>query len=580
MIRTIRMRLSVIGILLSLAWAATGQASLLQTRVSLRYQQEKLGTILHHISDHYDVRFTYSSHFIPVHQSVSIQVENVLLSTALDRLFAETGVVYANIGGQIVLKMSTAPPKSEPQQLSQINTLPKSVKQTSPIHPPNERELALIEQMQRERALVEQMQRERNQSLSVIEKRDMMSAGLSTAPQEFDLDKDALLLPPQRRDMIDETRMAQISILPFVGTNALRSASMTNKFSVNVLWGMNGGVDGLEIGGMLNHLRYDMTGVQVAGFGNAVAGDVIGTQIGGLFNISEGRTKGVQVAGIFNVSGNTEALQVAGMFNHSQDFAGVQTAGLFNISKGKADGVQVGTLFNVAHGKTKNQLALLFNVAQDVEVGQLSMLFNSARHLKGFQIALINASDTVSGLPLSLLTFVRKGYNRIEFSAGEALYANLGFKMGARSFYNIFHFGARRDEVTIMPTTPPSNGEPADEQTELLLTWGLGYGLGTTIGLGKRALINLEAVAIHINEQENWTRELNLLNQFRLLFDVRTGRHTSIFAGPVANMMISRLNRPQYDAPGSMIVPYTLAERTIEDATLKLWIGFQAGIRF
>ncbi len=552
-------RITILCCLLLLVGSLSAQS--LQQKVTLRYSDEKLGTVLQAISDTYQVQFTYSSHYIPVQQAVSIHVVNQPLSAALDALFAPTGVVYANIGGQIALKMGN---QTKPQeQLTQINTLPKAIKQTSPVHPPSRHELWLREQMQRDREA----------TLARIERPQMRE--LSGGPQRL-TQIDRYELAPIATDEAEESRMAQVSILPFVGTNAWRSAELTNKVSLNVLWGVNGGVEGIEVGGLFNHITNNVHGVQVAGFGNTVGGNTIGTQVSGLFNINRGAVQGVQAAGLFNITGETDAVQAAGAFNITKaDFAGVQAAGLFNVSRGKADGVQISSLFNVAQGKTRSQLSGLFNVAHDVEINQISALFNAGKNVKGLQIGLINIADSTSGVPIGLLNFIKKGYNRVEFAAGDALFANVGLKLGARSFYNIFHFGARWDDVQ----TSPDGIDPVTH--ERLLTWGLGYGVGTTVGFSPRTLLNVELVSIHVNEQEEWTRALNLLNQLRLTVDVRTGRHTSLFGGPTANVMVSRLQRADSNVVGSAIAPYTWFDEVgSTGANVQMWLGFNAGIRF
>ncbi len=553
-------------ILIAVLTANAGYAqSLLQQKVTLRYSNEKLGTVLRDISETYTVNFAYSSHFIPIDEKVSVHVSNVPLSEALDDLFASSGVVYASIGGQIVLKMGNQPKKQE--QMTQLNTLPKSVKQSSPVHPPSGHE----------RWLMEQMKRDQEATIAMLErpKPQQIEGGTQNLTK---IEQYQLAPVPLQND--DLQRMAQVSILPFVGTNMLKSAEVTNKISLNLLWGFNGGVEGVEVGGLFNHIKNDVNGVQVAGFGNTVGGSTIGTQVSGLFNVNKGSVQGVQIGGLFNISGETDAVQSAGVFNiTTDDFAGVQVSGLFNISKGKADGVQAASLFNIANGKTKSQFSSLFNVAHEVEICQVSSLLNVGKNVKGLQIGFINVADSTSGVPIGVLNIIKKGYNRIEFSAGDALYANVALKLGARSFYNIFHFGARWDEVSLTPDAP--TGEETTASSKTRTSWGLGYGFGTTIGFSPRTLMNIEAVAIHVNELEEWTEELNLLNQLRLLIDVRTGKRTSLFAGPVGSIMVSKLQRADYKTAGTMIAPYTFYNKTsATGSNVQMWVGFNAGIRF
>ena len=115
-------------LLLSTSIASAQQ---LAKKVTMRYSNEPLGNVLTEISTSYDVRFSYSSDFIPVDQRVSVHVENQPLSVALDDLFETTSVQYASIGGQVVLRKSNQIPTG---QLSQIRTLTGKVKQTTPIY--------------------------------------------------------------------------------------------------------------------------------------------------------------------------------------------------------------------------------------------------------------------------------------------------------------------------------------------------------------------------------------------------------------------------------------------------------------
>ncbi len=558
----------LLNTLFLLTLAGTAAAQTLQQHVTLQYSNKRLEYVLTDISENYKVNFTYSSNFIPVDHKVNVSVKNEPLSAALDVLFEEVGVVYKEIGTQVVLKMGN---NFKQEGLSQINTLPKKIKQTSPIYPLT----------REEQYIADLMKKEQGQHVSTIEKTEIqeIKGGVSVWQASIETYK----LPPVQVEIASEEkeedgfRLAQVSILPFVGTNALHSNEMTNHMSLNVFWGTNGGVDGIEVGGFVNTIKYDVKGVQVAGLGNTVGGNIIGTQVAGLFNTGTGHLQGVQAAGLFNVAGQTEAVQTAGLFNITYgDFTGIQTAGLFNVSRGKADGMQTAGLFNIANGKTKMQISSLFNIAKDVEIAQVSALLNVGKKVHGLQIALINVADSTSGVPIGLFNFIKKGYNRVEFSAGEALLANFALKLGARSFYNIFHFGARWDDETV--TTSNGSDPTANTESKTYVTWALGYGIGTTIGMGKRALINVEAVAMHVNEQEEWTDKLNMLNQFRLLLDVRTGRRTSLFAGPVGNLMISKLNRE--GVIGSSIMPYAQYEETTADTNIKMWVGFNAGIRF
>ncbi len=539
-------------LLLLFTGLATLSAQSLSRQVSLHYDNEPIDLILIDISRKYAVRFIYSSDFVPVHERASVDGEEIELREALDQLFANTPIVYVDVSGNIVLK---ADPKKQPPGIGQRPT---------PVEP-----APLIEPRPRDTRITF------GPPLEPIGRPELHVQSGGSFVREWDLEK--FRLPTEAevaagKKLETYRRLAQVSLLPYIGTNAERSDEMTNNFSFNLLWGTNGGVEGMEIGGFVNHITQNVTGVQVAGFGNFVEGEITGTQVSGLFNIGSGPMTGVQVGGLFNRSGATQAVQVAGLFNLSDDIHGVQVSALFNVARGAADAVQAAGLFNASNGPTKTQISGLFNRAGDISVGQVSPLLNIARRVEGFQIGLINVADTIRGTPIGLLNLIRHGYNRVELGSGEALHANLGLKLGAYTFYNIFHFGLRWEER--LSETEALNQQNASK------SWALGYGLGTTIGVGPRTLINVEVVSLHVNEREGWTRALNQLNQLRLTFDWRAGQRTSFFAGPTGNLMLSKRTDAEGVLIGSTLAPYALHEGVKGKTQTQMWVGLNAGVRF
>ena len=393
----------------------------------------------------------------------------------------------------------------------------------------------------------------------------------------------------------NEKRIAQVSVLPFIGTNTRQSDDVTNNVSMNLLWGVNGGVDGMEVGLGLNMIKTDMNGFQAAGLGNKVNRNMTGTQFGGIFNYAGGVTRGFQAAGVVNFANNAEAAQAAGFANMvSGNVTGLQAAGLFNTAGGNSRALQAASLFNqtggdskmqaaggfnrsrgsskvqaagafnLSGGDTKLQVSGIFNTAENVQIGQFSVLFNRTRgEMKGLQIGLINISDTVSGVPIGLINIVKRGYNKFEIYGSEILHGNFQLKIGANAFYNIFHVGAR---------VPPGDGS---------YVWGLGYGIGTVTTLSKKSTLNWELMAIHINENETWTNILNSIGQFRFLWNHQIGKSIGFFLGPTANVMVSQLRNPETGEIRSTVVPYTLLDEDLTRKTnLKAWVGVNSGFRF
>ena len=198
----------------------------------------------------------------------------------------------------------------------------------------------------------------------------------------------AALISSEIKAQENETSHAQGSQLTFaypLGTNGSDAISESNRLSFNVLYGVNGGLNGLEIGGLLNYNHGDVNGVQLAG----------------LANINREQTHGLMWAGCFNLT--------------QEDSRGVQLADL-NIATGDFIGVQAG-------------------------------VFNYARGLKGVQLGLINIVGEDNGaLPIGLINVVKGGYYELEFVASEVLYTNVNYKMGVEHFYTIFKLGSSRYE--------------------------------------------------------------------------------------------------------------------------------------
>ena len=411
---------------------------------------------------------------------------------------------------------------------------------------------------------------------------------------------------------IEQKRFAQISVLPKLGTNLKMSGLVENTVSLNIFAGYALGVNGLEVGGLVNIDRKDVKGLQIAGLGNVVGGTTKGVQLGGLFNNNRKNMVGAQIAGISNIIMDTiqgvqvagisnilrgsmygwqvaginnfttesvdgvqmagisniaikdvDVLQLSGIFNLGQQVNGFQVSGLINAARGNVGGFQIAGLANYSKSVEMGQISGLGNiVASDVNGFQLSTLFNYAKYVRGGQISLINVADSVGGIPVGLISFVRKGYHKIELSGEEVLYANFTYKMGVRKFYNIFTAGIQ----------PGGGPKPV---------WGVGYGFGSQIGQ-KKVTLNLDFKGTQIFED---VENQNFNVSFR--FTPQLGYHITpkfaFFLGPALNLHVSDLRDPDTNefltriAPGNLLIwEYIPGQNTL----FQLWIGGTAGFRF
>lgn len=392
-----------------------------------------------------------------------------------------------------------------------------------------------------------------------------------------------------------EVRPFQISFITPMGTNGIESPEIVNRVSVNILGGYNGGTQGVELSGFISVDKKDVLGGQFSGFGNIVGGDVKGVQAAGFFNVTRGIVEGSQLAGFHNYAADTlKGVQAAGFNNvlkgsmqggqfagfanvATKNSVGIQGAGFVNTVNGNLIGTQVTGFCNVATDTVwggqgagyvnyaKNikgpQIAGFVNVAsQEINGVQASGFINLAKKVKGAQISFINVADTVDGVSIGFLSFVRRGYHKFELKGSETIHLAASFKTGTYRFYNIFsaglNFGSR-------------------------MRWAFGYGAGTYVPFSEKLGLNVDVTAYHINEEEAWTDEVNLLNKLDANMVFKFGKHFELAAGPSMNVLVSRYFDNENNQLGSDIAPYNFYNRTTTGGTnIKMWVGGNVAVRF
>ncbi len=382
-------------------------------------------------------------------------------------------------------------------------------------------------------------------------------------------------------DEIKDHRFAQFTLIAPIGSNGTYSSITSNNISFNMFYGVSGGVSGFELGGLHNTTKGDVSGFQMAGLGNLTTGISKGVQFGGLYNIDLKLTTGVQFAGITNViKGPSKGAHFAGITNYvsNESWAfqaggianvtpegnhGVQLAGISNVNGSEGEGTQLAGLINVNYGKSsKIQAAGLINVStHEVEGAQISGLVNYTKKLKGLQLGLINVSDTVEkGIPIGLISVVKNGYYAFELEANDAFWVNATYKMGMPKLYNIFTVGYRKQEGKEM--------------------WGVGFGFGSVLPIREKWELNFDLTATHINENEWWTEDLNLLNRFKINVSYDLGK-LKIYGGPSLNVHVSQLKDEEGLPGGNLINPkMSFYHETHGETRTVVYPGFNLGIRF
>ncbi len=200
-------------------------------------------------------------------------------------------------------------------------------------------------------------------------------------------------------------RIFQFSVLPKIGSNHNLSGKVVNDWSLNLLAGSSRGNRILEVAGIGNFTRQEMSGLQMAGVFNELRGSSTGVQMAGLYNRIADTLSGVQIAGATNFARVQQGIsvQVAGAVNHARKGVSTcQIAGAVNNAE-QVEGIQVaGAVNNCQHVKGI-QLAGAVNHAKEVDGLQIAGAVNTARKVKGVQIGLFNAAKELDGFQIGLI---------------------------------------------------------------------------------------------------------------------------------------------------------------------------------
>jgi hypothetical protein len=160
-------------------------------------------------------------------------------------------------------------------------------------------------------------------------------------------------------------RPFQVSFIAPVGSNGIEGSRVVNNFSFNILSGYAAGLEGLEIGGLVNLELDYIKGVQIGGLTNVVLKKAEGAQFGGILNYAGRESKVAQFGGIANiVTGSEKGVQFGGIANYTHGLKGMQVGGIANITIGDVKGAQIGGITNIANEVDGLQLSGIVNLAK------------------------------------------------------------------------------------------------------------------------------------------------------------------------------------------------------------------------
>ncbi len=322
------------------------------------------------------------------------------------------------------------------------------------------------------------------------------------------------------------TEHAQVAVIGNIAPKNFSGSQVAAVFNV-----AEGPMTGAQVAGVSNHSGDSLNGVQLAGCLNTAQGNLTGLQGAGAINICEGDVRGAQLAGAINIAGgNVDVVQAAGSINYATHVKGLQVAGAVNAANGTVTGAQV------------------------------SGCVNYARHLKGVQVGVFNFADTSEGVMIGLFSFARHGYHKLEFGWNETMPVNAAFHTGSRLFHNIFAAG--------FDFRGPR------------LTWGFGYGVGSTFAIHRKVDLSFNVLHYHINQDE-FSPFTSSLWKMNALFDIHFVKNLSLAAGPSLNLFVTDLHPGPGETPVTGFVPYYFFTQTYSNQwNAKAWIGGSVSIRF
>lgn len=389
-------------------------------------------------------------------------------------------------------------------------------------------------------------------------------------------------------------RKFRVTLLPGLSTNGVDAPNYSAKYSLNILGGYHGALDGYEIGivninryyaegfqlGVLNGTGGDMAGLNFASLVNYARGDMQGLQFSGLANISEGYVQGLQFsgllnmgadgiqglqfAGIANLAGNDiQGIQASGIVNAGAgDMQGIMMSGIGNFSGGYSQGILMSGILNVANEMQGISMAGILNVSRNMQGIQLAGIANIADEAQGIQVGLINIADEFEGVPVGLISLYGNGRKNVDLWVSDGGYTNIGLKLGTMDVYNMISLGY-------------NSALNSDD------LWSFGWTIGVHSPLeeawnnerfdGYFRMKDLSIQSIQEDDDNVWE---NSMYSFRYLLGKELGRNVGIYAGPSLNLLISDEDDPKDYSW------YSIFDGNRGGHNFDFWVGFSVGVQF
>ncbi|MGV3586134.1 MAG: FecR domain-containing protein [Adhaeribacter sp.] len=514
--------------LLCLLFSGYALAQSLQKKVTLEVREATLPQVLHKIEQQYAFRFSYMNNALPAKKKYSIAIKEKPLAEVLDVLLSDTDLGYRESNGQVIIKKGFL--KSTPKA-STVKNLPAA----TPENKPKPAVKATTSQ-------APPVESKGNNSTSQKQAETTPATNANTpAEQPATTDNNAT-------STADNSAATE---------NTLETATGEQKPSF------------LE---KLKNIKLNRKNEEAP----ADTTEVKPTHFGIIYPISTNGPQANQYVNAFSAhlligtAKGLETVDFTGLASIQKSYVnGAQFSGLMNIVQNKPEHKDLAFARNGGSAVKGAQFAGFMNIANgEVKGGQFAGFMNIARNVKGSQIGVFNIADSISGVPIGIFNFVKHGgYKRAEFYMADDFDANFTYKLGVQKFYSMIALAAELENEK---------------------RWAYGFGFGAEWPISKLLKLNTDLISYNVIEEsyENFpdgfleADQLNLLNKFRLLGTLQLAKHLALFGGPTYNVMVSQYEAPGSDKIGSGLVSKTIYDHTAGITNVKMWIGFNAGLRF
>jgi hypothetical protein len=403
-------------------------------------------------------------------------------------------------------------------------------------------------------------------------------------------------------------RKFRVALVPGLSSNGVDAPRYNAKYSLNILAGYNGALDGYEVGlvninryysqgvqlGLLNATGGEMSGIQLSSFGNVSSGQQSGIQLTGMGNISGESMEGLQFAGFGNIAGESmEGLQFAGLMNIANDMEGLQFSGIGNLSGDDIEGLQFAGIFNMAAndmaglqfagitnisgGSSEGLIfsgitnitrefegiggAGIVNITESMQGVQIAGIANVADDAQGIQIGLVNYAREFEGVPVGLVSYYGNGRKNLDLWFSDGGFTHLGLTLGTTPIYNKLSIGFN-----------PLIGDRD--------VWSLSWSIGSYRTLDEAW--NRPNLADFFSTHDFTYQRIfdggfddtpNAIFSYKYLLGRNITEKTSLYIGPTLNLQVSK------EEGNSDYTWYSISEATRAGRDVRFWIGFTAGVR-